>query len=361
MFSKLDRLIQKIPGLKRYYARNYGLIRHCFHKLNQRLKLTGTPIYVHWLTTYDCNFTCKHCEANAGEKRVELLTTEQISGAVRDMGDLGVKTFIVTGGEPLLREDIFEIISLAQEQGIKNICLATNGYLVDRFKEQLTQAKLARAYISIDGVESTSDKFRGVKGAFYKAMEALDFFKKVGVKEREVNTIVHQENIEELEELKKNLLDSSATLWNLQIAVPVGRAKNLPYMHLSPHQVRYLFDFVNKTRQIFNTQIAEPAGYLGMRDNKLRSGSFFCGAGIETCSIMPDGEVLGCHVVYDNAYSEGNIKKKSLKSIWKEKSGRFRQPELDNSCKECEYLHACRGGCWGMRLGEGHCLKEIWY
>jgi len=360
LISTLDRWVQKIPGVEKYYTSNYGLIRYYFYKLNRKLHLVNTPIYVHWLATYDCNFHCKHCEANAGEKTVNLLTTEQISRAVRDMGDLGVRTFIITGGEPLLRKDIFEIISLAREQGIKNICLATNGYLVDKFKKQLTKAKLSRVYISMDGIEATNDKFRGVKGAFGKALQALDFFKEISVKERIVNTMVNQENIQELDELKRTLLNSSATSWKIQIAVPVGRAKDLPCMYLSPHQSRYLFEFIKKTKEIFNTQIAEPAGYLGIWDTRLRSQPFFCGAGLETCSIMPDGEVLGCHIVYNNVYSEGNIKNTSFKSIWENKFSRFRHPELDDNCRECEYLHACRGGCWGKRLGGGHCLKETW-
>lgn len=117
-------------------------------------------------------------------------------------------------------------------------------------------------------------------------MEALDFFRQIGVRERIVDTMIHQENIQELDGLKKAILDSSATSWNIQIAVPVGRAKDLSYMYLNPHQLRHLFDFIKKTREVFNVEIAEPAGYLGSWDTSLRPEPFFCGAGIETCSIM---------------------------------------------------------------------------
>jgi len=75
---------------------------------------------------------------------------------------------------------------------------------------------------------------------------------------------------------------------------------------------------------------------------------------------MPDGEVLGCHIVYDNAYSGGNIKDSSFRSLWETNSVRFRQPELDARCEECEYLPACRRGCWGMRVKEFRCLREAW-
>ena len=360
LFPQLDRWIQKIPVIRKYYTNYYGTIRHSFFRINKKLHLITTPLYVHWLATYDCNFHCKHCEASAGEKTVDVLSTEEISRAVRDMGELGVQTLIITGGEPLLRKDLFQVLHLAKELGIHNTCLATNGYLVDTFREQLAEAGMLRVYISIDGDETTNDTFREVKGAFRKALEALDFFEKIGVKERILNTCIHQKNLHELNELKKIVANCSATSWNIQMAVPVGRAENVPYMYLSPDQLKCLFSFIEETRHVVNVQIAEPPGYLGTWDSILRPQPFFCGAGWETCSIMPDGEVLGCHITYDNRFSEGNIKNRSFKSIWENEFLRFRKPQFDDTCKECKHLHACRGGCWGMRLGQRHCLRETW-
>ena len=291
---------------------------------------------------------------------MDVLSTEEISRAVRDMGELGVRTFIITGGEPLLRGDIFDVMALAKDQGIKNICLATNGYLVERYARELKQAGLSRVYLSVDGIAEKNDEFRGMKGSFQKVLEALDFFKKIGVQERIVNTMVNQHNIRELDGLKKILVNSSATLWNIQIAVPSGRAKNVSYMFLNTHQYQHLFHFIRKSRKDLFTQIAEPAGFLGSWDTQLRSKPFFCGAGLETCSIMPDGEILGCHLAYDNSYSEGNIKDGSFISIWKHTFERFRHSHFDEDCETCKYFHACRGGCWGMRIGNRHCLKENW-
>ena len=358
--SALERRVKKIPGVNKFYIGHYGYLKECFYSLNRSVHLLKTPIYVHWLTSYDCNFRCKHCEANAGERKADLLTTEDISRAVRDMGKLGVRTFIVTGGEPLLRKDIFEVMALAKDQGIKKIFLGTNGSLVDQFKDPLRKAGLSRVHVSIDGLEDTNDQFRGMKGAFRKALQALDFFKEIGIKERAVSTLIHSGNIHELEDFKKTLLASSATMWNVQLAVPIGRAKNVSSLYLSAPQFRHLVEFLMKTAKVFNVQPSDTAGFLGRWDAKLRPLPFFCGAGLETCSIMPDGEVLGCHIVYDNAYSAGNIKNTSFRSIWEGNMGRFKQPELGENCRSCDYLHACRGNCWGLRMGDRHCLKEIW-
>ncbi|MFX0095845.1 MAG: SPASM domain-containing protein, partial [Candidatus Hodarchaeota archaeon] len=78
------------------------------------------------------------------------------------------------------------------------------------------------------------------------------------------------------------------------------------------------------------------------------------------CSVMPDGEVLGCQIAYDNRFSEGNVKYTSFQEIWQKGFSRFRQPQFEKECLECNYFKPCRGGCWGMRLGNRHCLKEIW-
>lgn len=359
LISSIDRWIQRIPGINTYYTRYYGTLRNSFYKINRKLHLVKTPLYVHWLATYDCNFDCRHCEAYPGQRTIQELTTEQISRAVCDMGDMGVKTLIFTGGEPLLRKDIFQIISLARERGIKNIYMATNGYLVNKFKEQLREVHLDKVYISIDGCETTNDRFRGVRGAFRKALEGLAFFEEIGVNERVVNTLTHQGNLDELDTLREEIVDSSATSWNIQTALPVGRARSASHIYLSPQQIQYVFDFIEESRKILETQLAVISGHVGKWGVKLRSRPFFCGAGLETCSIMPDGEVLGCHVVYDNTYSEGNIKDMSFKYIWEMRNGRFRQPDLKRVCRDCKVYHACRGGCWAARLGDRPCIIEM--
>jgi radical SAM protein with 4Fe4S-binding SPASM domain len=359
LLSAADAWIQKIPGVGGYYRYHYCTIRRRFFEMNRKLRLVKTPLYVHWLATYACNFHCKHCEAQPGERPVQELTTEEIVRAVCDMGDMGVKTFVVTGGEPLLRDDIFEVISSAHHRGIRNINMATNGFLVHTFERQLAKAHLTRVYISIDGTEPSNDRFRGVQGAFQKALEALDIFEQLGVTERIANTLVYQENIGELEALRDVIVRSSATLWNIQTALPVGRAREAVNMRLAPEQIRYVFNFIEKSKGMLATQLAVVSGHVGTWNSKLRSRPFFCGAGIETCSVMPDGEVLGCHVVYDNDYSEGNIKEKSFQSIWKQKNGRFRQPALNRTCRACEAYHACRGGCWAARLGNRPCIIEM--
>jgi radical SAM protein with 4Fe4S-binding SPASM domain len=318
--------------------------------------MVKTPLYVHWLATYDCNLQCRHCEAGAGERSPSRVSTEHIVRAVREMGRMGVRTLIVTGGEPLLRDDLFDVISLARKSGLKKFYLATNGGLVAKRRAELEQARLDRVYINLDGLEETHDELRAGRGAFRHALEALLFFKDAGVKERVINTVVHPGNIHQLESLEELVRRSGGTQWNIQTGVPRGRGGDLPGLFLEHSQVLSLLNYLRSARRRISLRMAEPPGYLGELDARLRPRPFFCGAGRETCSIMPDGEVLGCHVIYDNAFSAGNIKHTSFRSLWTENQGRFKFPEPHEACRNCKSWRACRGGCWAMRLGPDPCL-----
>ncbi len=235
--------------------------------------------------------------------------------------------------------------------------IASNGYLVSSFEKEFSDMKPYKYFTSIDGLEQTNDEIRGKKGGFKKTFQALEYFKSLGVKNRTVNTIVFPGNIEELPELKKEILDSAATFWRFALVTPVGRAKGNDSFYLSNEQIRYLFKFIGKLRREFNVGISEEVGYLGCWD--LMSSPFFCGAGLTNCAIMPDGEVLGCQMAYDTRFSEGNVKQKSFREIWQTGFSRFRQPQYEKECLECKYMKSCRGGCWGLRLVDRRCITDV--
>ena len=341
------------------YSRHYPRFKFLGCKIKLKFNILK-PEAVYWLTTYDCNFHCNHCEASAGEKKVSELSTNEICDVFTELSEMGIKKIFITGGEPLVRKDTFKVIRHILDLGM-GYGIASNGYLVEKFKEEFREMKPYMYFTSIDGLEKTNDKIRGMKGAFRKSFEALEFFKSIGVGARFINTVVVPENIEELQELKKIIIISAANFWRFAIPIPVGRSKDNEKTILNKEQIKYLFDFIEETNKEFDVELTEDAGYLGGMSLKLRSRSFFCGAGLTRCTIMPDGEVFGCQSPYDNMYSEGNIRNKSFKEIWKTGFSRFRNPQCDKEeCLTCEYFKSCRGGCWGMRLKEKHCYKDIW-
>ena len=351
---------KRFPVLKKIYDGHRGTINYIRLRARHRLGILR-PSWVQWLVTYDCNFRCKHCEANAGAVKVEELTTEQICRAINDIAKLGTKTFFFSGGESLLRKDLFDIVRYVKNRGMR-YDIATNCYLVEKNSYKFEQQIPHTVFTSIDGLEDSHDEFRGAKGSFKKIQEALRFFRKLGVKLITVNTFVYPGNIGQLAHLEPYIKDSGATNWRIAPAIPVGRAKDNSSMYLDTKGMKYLFEFINGARKKFDVHITEDAGYLGCWEKVLRKDPFFCNAGFTRCSIMPDGEVLGCQIAYDNKYSEGNIKEKSFTEIWKNGFKRFRYPDYNDhkECLDCSHFHACRGGCWGMRLGNRHCYKAAW-
>ncbi|MDD1701034.1 MAG: radical SAM protein [Methanoregula sp.] len=351
-------ILLKIPSLNTYYFKHYATYRFMYFKFKNCLNLLR-PLEVSWLITYNCNFKCIHCEASAGSTKVLELTTDEAFRLIDEFKSMGVKRILLSGGEPLVRKDVFLIIEYILSRGIQYGILS-NGFSVDKFTDKFMRMKPFMFFTSIDGLEQTNDEIRGVHGAFKKSLDALTFFQSIGVDQRVVNTLVLPNNIRQLPELKKIIQKSAATFWRLAIPIPVGRLMDNEKPFLDKDQLKYLFGFIDASRKDLHIELSEDAGYLGCYALKLRSYHFFCDAGLTNCAVMPDGEVLGCQIAYDNAFSEGNIRTRSFQEIWRNGFSHFRNPQFETKCRACTYLEACRGGCWGMRLGNKHCYKDVW-
>ncbi len=131
------------------------------------------PIVV-WNCTRKCNLHCVHCYSSAGDKDpAEVLNTEQAKSFIRDLADFGVPVILFSGGEPLLREDIFELANFAREQGIRTV-LSTNGTLISKeVAKKIRNVGFAEVGISLDGIGTNNDKFRGKSGAYEKALRGI--------------------------------------------------------------------------------------------------------------------------------------------------------------------------------------------
>ena len=360
------------PALRPLLAHRYATHRFHWCRLKLKLGLQVPTTFVQWLATYRCNFRCEHCEASAAPGgRARELTTDEAIALVEDIARMGAPRLFVSGGEPLLRPDLFEILGRAAALGLR-YGIASNGFLVARHRESL--AALPRPpytyFTSIDGLEATNDAFRGQPGAFRETLAALTFFERIGVPTRTINTAVHPGNLDQLEELERVFRASAATSWRLALMIPVGRARANEALFLDDAQTARVLRFVARARRAGrNVRISEDAGYLGRFEPATRPTPFFCGAGLTRCSVMPDGEVLGCQIVYDERCSEGNVRQRPLSEIWREGFRRFREPRIeDEECRRCGHLASCRSGCWGMRLAGAsapgdhrhHCRRRAW-
>jgi radical SAM protein with 4Fe4S-binding SPASM domain len=353
-----SNLIQRIPLLGRVYKDNYFSWKRTYLNVLRRWGVRPGPDVVHWLCTYRCNSKCAYCEASANEASCDELTTEEVVALLDELAELRVRRFFVTGGEPLTRPDLFEVLDEARSRGM-SVSMITNSLLYQKFTEEIERAGFKSIWTSVDGLAETHDKNRGVEGSFATALDAIRFYRDLKIPLRVVNTMVHPGNLSELPGLFEALKSAGINRWRLALAIPVGRAADNTWT-LNPDQIEGVLQYVELLRKTFDVELSEELGYLGCHDTSTRNTPFICPSGLTFCVVMPDGHVLPCQVVYDTSYSQGNLRERSFRDIWANEFRSFRKVELEGDCASCIHQKACSGGCWGRIVARGDCLRSIW-
>jgi len=178
---------------------------------------------IFWEVTARCNLHCRHCRASATEDfAAGELNTQEILGIARDVRATADPIIVLTGGEPLVRPDFFDIAGFCTKT-FTRVALATNGTLVDdTIARQIATANIQRVSISLDGaVAATHDDFRGLPGSFDKAIAGLDALKRAGAS-LQINMTVTRHNEREIEDLIRLVLALGADAFHLFMLVPVG-------------------------------------------------------------------------------------------------------------------------------------------
>ena len=359
MIDILEQTIETIPYINRVYKSKAAQLKRNYCLLLHRLGLLKPISFVQWLATYECNLFCPYCEASSGKAADNELTTEEVKWLINDLARMKVKRFLISGGEPLARPDIVEIMQYANQKKML-LGLVTNGYRVEEMWDELRCFNYFLYFTSIDGVPEYHDRVRGREGSFEKAVKGLELFGRLGVRTRMINTVVYPANINQLEELLKLIKGSAANLWHLTPAAQIGKAVNSYKYSLSGSQLKYIVAFIENNKHRMKIDLGSSHKYIGCFNGCQVGKPFFCGAGLTRCSIMPDGEVMGCQQVYDNFFSEGNIREKPFSYIWKKGFVRFRKKTFQESCKGCIFFHSCQGGCWAEMEKQKACLKKVW-
>lgn len=295
------------------------------------------PFIVYWNITNKCNFMCKHCHAIAGNARE--LSFEECISVVEILASAGVGNIIIAGGEPLLKDNIFEIVHKLYEHNIQ-CSIATNGYYItDDVAEKLAVERVKDVQISLDFYEeSMHDSFRGVKGCYRDAFYAIEKCKKQGINVS-VNTVLTPYGISTIDKLGDLLRLSGVNAWRVTINVPKGRGKSLyKELHIDEKE---LINKVYELKQKFpGIVIDDPlcVMFWGTDNNIAKQ----CSAGKIMCAIESDGSIKPC-IFYENSF--GNILNENFKEIWK-KMDIVREyiPEYEE-CRECKEKEMCLGGC----------------
>lgn len=306
--------------------------------MTNRLLCSG-PLIVFWNITCRCNLYCQHC--HVGNDQYDDLNTEQCLDIVNNLRAAKVKMVILSGGEPLLRQDIFDIVRPLRDDDIK-VSIATNGYTIDQnILTKLKSLNINEVQISLDSSEQrVHDAFRGKAGSYQKAIDAIRLCHEMSIPVG-VNTVITPHNINGLWAMGEQLQSMGVKCWRLTINVPKGRGAALS-KELQVHD-NDLINIIPKLSSTYkNISIDDPLCVRFWRINSRIAKQ--CGAGIILCAIEPDGTVKPC--VFSDSYL-GNILENPLFDIWNSMQMEvFRNSNAQLSdCKECSEYSKCKGGC----------------
>ncbi len=316
--------------------------------------------YLFWETTRACNLRCRHCGSDCTVAKPDELTTAEIKAAftsIADGFDAGSIMVAATGGEPLMREDLFEVMGYASGLGFK-WGMVTNGMLVNAgIVEKCRQAGMGTVTVSVDGLKEAHEFIRK-GGSFERAIEALKFFKNSGYFDVvQATTCVSQYNIGDLPGLYALFKELGIDEWRLLTVNRIGRARDDPKLTLKPLQLRSLLSFIAERRREKGMRTTfEEEGFLGLEfEGKVRDALYYCPAGINIASIMANGDIAACPNLPPE-FVQGNIRKDRFKDVWENgyRSMRNLEWKRRGPCVRCAWWEFCRGNSmhlWDFSAG----------
>ncbi len=307
---------------------------------------TWRPEIVSWNTTQRCNLRCGHCYLAAGRAASDELTLDEGRLLIDELALLGTQMLILSGGEPLLRPDLDELVEHAAGRGLLPV-LGTNGLLLTRARTlRLKELGLAGAAISLDSLEpKLHDRFRGARGAWHRAVRGIRACVAEDVPVI-VQTTALSWNCGEIEALIRFAEDESAAGFTLYFLVCTGRAETLG--DISPAQYERALETLTEAQErhprlMIRARCAPQIARIASRRASALVASAGCLAGRQYCRITADGRVTPCPYLPLEA---GAIRERSFTEIWQHAPilRRLRDEVPTGRCGTCEFREVC-GGC----------------
>ncbi len=339
------------------------------------------PIVV-WNCTRRCNLYCRHCYSNSSNKYFpNELTNDHARAMIRDLAEFGVPVLLFSGGEPLMRKDLFELAQITNDYGIKCV-LSTNGTLINRaMVEKIKRAGFSYVGISLDGIGKTNDIFRGMNGAYDLALKGIRNCLSEGVKTG-VRITITKETYRDLPRIFELVEREGVPRLCLYHLAYVGRGSDMIRNDLTVGETRKLMDYVlemskrlqrsDPNREILSVDNHADGVYIYLKlkdegsaqanptlDLLKRNGGNSSGEGI-SC-IDPNGFVHPDQ--FWQHYSLGNVKERRFSEIWTDESEsmlsalRTRKSFLKGRCADCKFLSLCNGN---LRVRAEAVYGDIW-
>lgn len=313
------------------------------------------PRYVVWELTLRCDLACGHCGSRAGKPRTSELTLPEAREVVAQLAALGTAEIAFIGGEAYLHPEWLGIIEAASSAGIRaTMTTGARGMTAQR-AVAAAAAGLQAVSVSIDGLQATHDRLRGLRGSWVAAMSALGHIAAAGM-DHYANTQFNRLNLPEVEALGDLLIGRGIKAWQVQLTGPMGRAADQPDWLLQPHD---MLDLIPRLAAVARRATAAGCtvnagnnlGYFGPYERDLRVEHWRgCAAGRHVLGIESNGDIKGCPSLPSTPYVGGNVRELDLRTIWDQAEELAFARDRDSSelwghCADCYYAEVCRGGC----------------
>jgi radical SAM protein with 4Fe4S-binding SPASM domain len=333
----------------------------------------GFPAHPVWEMTSACNLRCIHCHTSGGKPSADELTTPEAKRLLDQLAGISeFRMMAYTGGEPLVRPDLFELLAYSQSLGFTNT-LATNATLIDdAVARDLRRYGVVIGAVSLDGFDAaTHDYVRNQPGAFEAAMRGIEALRRAGIP-LHINITAMEYNMDQMEPLMRLVDELGAAILIMYQLVPVGRGRVIEKASLdlgaNERLIRFMVQAQSRLRAIMEP-VAGPQYWSFMlhragieRGPLLRLAETVfhgCSAGRGFVYIKPNGEVWPCPFIEVGC---GNVRETPFSTIWATApifdDLRHREERLQGRCGECPYRRLC-GGCRGRTLAAtGNYLAE---
>jgi 12,18-didecarboxysiroheme deacetylase len=339
------------------------------------------PVVV-WNVTQRCNLKCVHCYAHAKNIAFDNeLSLSEGKILIDDLAEFGVPVMLFSGGEPLVREDLPELAAYAVKKGMRAV-ISTNGTLITpQIAQTLKDIGLSYVGISLDGMEETNDRFRGVKGAFRLALKGIENCKKAGIKVG-LRFTINKSNAGQIPEIFKLLEEMDIPRVCFYHLVYSGRGSELVKEDLSHEESRKAVDLImdltkklhdkNNSKEVLTVDNHADGPYLYLRllkENPERARKVLellemnqgNSSGIGIGCISWDGEVYADQ--FWRHYSFGNVRNRPFSKIWADTSDplmkklKEKKRYAKGRCATCRWLDICAGN---FRVRSEAVTGDVW-
>lgn len=315
-----------------------------------------------WECTLRCNLRCRHCgsdcKTSARQQDMPKDDFLRVLDSVARRCDPHQVFVVVSGGEPLMRDDLEACCAAIYAKGFP-WGMVTNGLLLSAKRlEGLLKAGMHSVTISLDGLEEEHNWMRGHPLSFRRVDEAVSMLVGLPQISFDIVTCVNRRNYTKLPELREYLIAKGVRHWRLFTVFPVGRAADDPELRLTDDEFKGVFEFIRDTRREGRIQANYGCeGFLGNYEGEVRDHLFTCQAGITIGSVLIDGSISACTSIRSD-YHQGNIYEDDFMDVWEQRYQPYRNHEWmrRDECADCSYFRYCQGNGMHLRDGDGKLL-----